>query len=98
MKARIRYTKIPDSNWLLSTSSFAARNGSVKAMLNDKELKYRIVKHDTHDTIYEGEGVNSHELKKHIKAKLNALGVEFAPEKRMRGSQDLLDALAGYDD
>lgn len=92
MKARIRYSKFQEG-WLISTTSFEANGKSVKASINSSSNKFRILNSTDHSVLEEGEGVNDHDLKKKVKAKLKDMGVEFAPERRDRNVEDLLQAL-----
>lgn len=94
MKARIRYVKQADTDWMLSTSSFNASDGQVRAMIDPQALRFKIVPMGNEEPLVEGTGVNSHDLKKKVKAQLKEMGVEFAPEKRYRNTNELQAALA----
>jgi hypothetical protein len=97
MKARIRY-KDYKHGIKISTNAFETTNhGQVKVTIAPELGTFGVIKRETQDLVLEGQvdSGKSHELKKTVKAKLRELGVQFAPERRMRGAKELLDLVQG---
>jgi len=93
MKARIRYYDVGDG-WLQSTRSFDSKDkGLVRAYINTTINRYKIVDNTSTAILVEGDGVNGHDIKKKVKSTLREMGVAFAPESRMRGADELWEAL-----
>ncbi len=93
MKARIRYYAV-DKGWLQSTRSFPSKaKGELRAYIHPELNKFKIADNTSGAVVVEGSGVNGHDVKKQVKSTLRELGVAFAPESRMRGADELWDAI-----